>query len=96
MLVSSVQQSESAICSHKSPLLYYLPIWISTKHLVNFPVLYSRFSLVTYFIDSTPISTPVSQFMPPPGVHMFVLYVLSLSYANKIIYVIFLDSTYMY
>ena len=48
-----------------------------------FPVLYSRFSLVIYFIHISHISVymsiPISQFIPPPlsplGVHMFVLYI---------------------
>ena len=51
MLVSTVQQSESAIGLPTSPLL-----WISfpfrSQHQVKFPILCSRFSLAIYFIHS--------------------------------------------
>ena len=51
VLVSAVQQGESAICIHvyMSPFLDFLPIWVTTEHWVEFPVLYNQFSLI-YFI----------------------------------------------
>ena len=33
--------------------LDFLPIWVTTEHWVEFPVLYSLFSLVIYFIHSS-------------------------------------------
>ena len=70
ILVSAVQQSESAIRIYIIPLfLDFLPIWVTTEHCVEFPELHSRFSLVIYFIhgiDSVYMSVPVSQFIPPP------------------------------
>ena len=63
-------------------LLDFLPIQVTTEHWVEFPVLYSRFSLVIYFIhsiNSVYVSIPISQFLPPShlplGIHTFVLYV---------------------
>ena len=82
VLVSTVQQSESAIRIHISPLFSdFLPIQVTTEHSVEFPELYSRFSLVTYFIHSINnvyMSIPISQFIPPPpsftplvSIHLF-------------------------
>ena len=59
--------------------------------------LYSRFSLVLYFIHSIShvnMSIPISQFIPPPlsvlSAHMFVLYIcVYFCFVNKIIYAIF-------
>ena len=68
VLVSAVQRSESAICIHISPLLDFLPIQVTTEHWVEFPMLYSRFSLVIYFIHiSVYMSIPISQFIPTPS-----------------------------
>ena len=50
MLVSAVPQSESAICIHISPLLDSFPFRSPQSTDLEFPVLFSRFSLVTYFI----------------------------------------------
>ena len=63
--------------------LDFLPIciFLPTEHWAELPVLYSRSSLVIYFIHSSVyMSIPISQFIPPPplsplGVHTFVLYV---------------------
>ena len=44
----------------------FLPIYVTTEHWVEFPELYSRFSLVTYFmhsINSIYMSIPISQFI---------------------------------
>ena len=49
VLVSAVQQSESAVCIYVSPLLDFLPIRTPQSTV---PVPYSRFSLVIYFIHS--------------------------------------------
>ena len=59
--------------------LDFLPIEVTKEHWVEFPVLYSQFSLVIYFIHSSVyMSIPISQFIPLPHslvIHMFVLYV---------------------
>jgi len=47
-----------------------LPIYVTTDHWVEFPVLYSRFSLVIWFtcsINSVSVSIPVSQFLSDPS-----------------------------
>ena len=50
---SQYQEEESAICIHTTPLfLDFLPIQIIIEHWVEFLVLYSRFSLVIYFIHN--------------------------------------------
>ena len=47
--------------------LVFLPIEVTTEHWVEYPPLYSRFSLVIYFIHSSVyMSIPISQFLPPP------------------------------
>ena len=48
--------------------LEFLLIEVTTEHWVEFLVLYSRFSLVIYFIhsiNSVYMSIPISQFIPP-------------------------------
>ena len=68
LLVSTVQQNESAICvciyicicmcvciyiyMYIPSFFNFLSIQITTDHWVQFPVLHSRFSLVIYFIHS--------------------------------------------
>ena len=85
VLVSTVQQSESAIRIYVSPLLDFLPIRTPRSTV---PGQYTGFSLVIYFIHSinsvctyicicqsqSPNSSH-SPFPDPLGVHMFVLYV---------------------
>ena len=54
--------------SYVPSLLDLPPIQITTKHWVEFPVLYSMCSLVIYFIHSIGIvyaSIPISQFLLP-------------------------------
>ena len=74
VLVSAVQQSESAICIHLSP--YPLPLASSshppyptpqvvTKHRADLPVLCSCFPLAIYFtFGSVYMSMPLSHFVP--------------------------------
>ena len=79
-------------------------VWISfpLRSLQNFefPVLYNRFSLLPYFIQSSVyMSTPISQFIPPlfPAWYSYTCTLqlcLYFCFANKFIYTIFLDSTY--
>ena len=80
-------------------LLGFLPIQITTAHESQFPVLYSRFSLVVYFIHTNSISSvyvsiPISRFLPPP-LPLWNPYICSLGlcfyfcFASKIIYTIF-------
>ena len=93
--VSAVQQNESAIYVHIS-LLFSFPSRLGhLRALVEFPVLYRRFSLVICYIHSSVyMSIPLSRFisLPPfPAWSMFVLYVcVCFCYADKIIYTIFL------
>ena len=56
------------MCIHISPLLLdYLPIWVTTEHWVEFPVLYSSFWVVICFIlNSVYMSISFSKFIPPP------------------------------
>ena len=64
LLASTVQQSDSATRIHNLSPLDFLPIWVTTEHWTVFPMLYSRFSLVFYFvhsINSVYTSIPVSQ-----------------------------------
>ena len=58
----------------------FLPIYVTTGLWAEFSGLYSRFSLVTYFIHSgVYMSLPAPQFIPPsptlPGINKFVLYI---------------------
>ena len=77
VLVSTVQQNELAIHIH---IIH--PFGLSshsghTEHCIEFPVLYSRFSLVTQFmhnINSVYVSIPIYQFLPPPPISCLVFY----------------------
>ena len=96
VLVSTVQQSESAICIHISPFLGFPSHLGHHRALSRVPVLYSRFSLVIYFmhsINSVYMSIPISQFIPSPlppwypcvcSLHLCLYF----CFANKIIYTI--------
>ena len=53
LLVSAVQQIESDICIHITSLSWISFPFRSPQCRVEFPVLYSRFSLVIYFIYSS-------------------------------------------
>ena len=66
LLYSRVNQPYVFLCP---TFLAFLPIWVITEHQVGFPVLYSRFSLVLYFIHSIHsvyMSIQTSQFILPP------------------------------
>ena len=54
VLFAAVPQSESTICIYIyiPSSLDFLPIQVTKEHWVEFPVLYSRFSFVIYFIHS--------------------------------------------
>ena len=85
MLVSAVQQSESVLYinththththTHTPSFLDFLSISVITEHWVEFPVLYSRFSLVIYFIyvlshSVMPIPCdPIDYSLPGSSVH---------------------------
>ena len=99
------------LCSTVSQLYIYIDLLffgfpshlVTTEHWVEFPVLFSRFSLVIYFIhsiNSVYTSIPVSQFIPPTTfpLDQYVCFLhlhLYFCFANKIIYAIFVDSIYM-
>ena len=102
VLVSAVQQSESAICIHITPL-FRISFPFRSPQSSEFPVLYSRFSLVIYFIhsiNSAYMSIPISQFIPTPPFLPWNPYIHSLClslyfcFANKFICIVLLDSTY--
>ena len=67
MLVSVVQQSESMVCIYISPLFWISFLFISPQS-IEYPVLYSKFLLVIYFIHPS-VYMPVS-------VSQFILYLL--------------------
>ena len=73
--------------------LDFLPIWVTTEYWIEFPELYSRFSLVIYFIHRIYICQQLILPFPRPRCS----YVcsaplcLSLCFGDKIIYAIFLD-----
>ena len=54
VLVSAVQQNESAICYMYTyiPSFWVFFIYRTLQSIVVFPVLYSRYSFVTYFVHS--------------------------------------------
>ena len=107
MLVSAVQQNESAVCN-----LYPLPLGppshpphptpvVLTKHQADLPVLYSSFPLAICFTHGNVyMSMLLSQFVPPspspyaPAVStsLFSMYCP----ATRFITTIFLDAIYMY
>lgn len=62
-LNSSVQQSESDICIHIFPL-FWISFSFRSPQNTEFPVLYSRVSLIIYFIIV--VCIPVSWFIPHP------------------------------
>ena len=86
-------------------LLDFPPIQVTTVHQVEFPEPYSMFPSVVSFIHSINnvyMSMPVSQFLPPHPFPAWYPYICSLCMclyfcsAYEIIYIIFLDSTYMH
>ena len=56
MLVSTVQQSESATHIYILSFLDLLPTYIPTEYWIEFPVLYSRFSLGIHFVRAYMLS----------------------------------------
>ena len=75
--------------------LDFLPTRVITDQWIQFPVLYSRFSLVTNLmqrLNSVYMSITISQFIPflpfPLGIYMFALYIcISIfCFVDKIIY----------
>ena len=56
--------------------LHFLPIYVTTDHLVEFPVLYSRFSLVIYFIHSINPNLPIHP-IPLPSLVSICLFSMS-------------------
>ena len=101
VLVTTVQQSESAIRIHIIPFLWISFPFRSPQNIEQSSLGYTVSShFVIYFTYSNNIvytSIPISQFVPPHpfllGIHIFVLY---FCFADKIIYTIFLDSTYIH
>ena len=101
VLVSAVQQSESAVCIHPCP-----PSWTSvnpathlfclSEHQAELPVLYSTFPLALCFIHGLHICQSVSQFILPFCVHKSAHYICLYScLPNRFICTIFLDPTYI-
>ena len=90
---------------NRYPLPFGLPSHLGyCSALGEFPVLYSMFPSVVHFrhsINNVYVSIPVSQFLPPYPFPPWYPYICSLRlrlyfcFATKIIYTIFLDSTYV-
>ena len=77
--------------THICSFLDFFPIMVTTEHWVEFPVLYSRFLLVIYFM-----SISVSQFITLPLSSLVSICLFSMfCFTNKIIFTIFLDFTYI-
>ena len=93
--VNLCQTAKWISCKHTyiPSFLDFLPIEVTTEHRVESPMLYSRFSLVIYFIHGIVyMSISISQFLPAPPCHICFLYLwLHFCFVNKFI---FLDSTY--
>ena len=69
LLYSKVNQSFIYLSIYVSvSLLDFLPIYFTTEHWVDFPVLYTRSSLVDFMcsISAVYMSTRVSRFIPAP------------------------------
>ena len=73
--------------------LAFLPIYVTTQHWVEFPLLYSICYCVIHWLSVLYVivymSVPISQFILPSfclGIHKFVLY---FCFANKFISIIF-------
>ena len=96
VIVSAGQQCESAKCTHTSSLLDSLPF--RSPQRIEFPVLYSRLSLIFYCIHSSVyMSATISKFIPlshpvPVSICPFSVCLL-FCFANKFTCNICLDST---
>ena len=79
------------------PFCEFLPIQATTEHWIEFPVLYSKFSLVIYVIHSEVyMSNPVSHFIPSPFPALMSIHLcLYFSFSNRFTWTIFLGCTYM-
>ena len=103
VLVSTVQQSESAVYTHASPpswtSLHPTPIlllWVITEHQSELPVLCRNFPLAIYLTHGSECTT-ISQFVPHlllpslcPHIHSLCLRLYSCP-GNRFICAIFLD-----
>ena len=98
VLVSIVQQNESALCILYIPSLLDLPpVQVTTGHQGEFPVRYSASASVTHCIcsiNSAYLSVSISQFLPPP-LRLFSTSVSLFLFVNKMVYSIFLNATCM-
>ena len=73
VLVSAVHQSDSALPIHVSPLFWTPSHLVTTEHWAEFPVLYSRFSLVICVIcNSVYVSVPIFLSVLSPWNHDYV------------------------
>ena len=101
VLISAVQQSESARFTHISPL-FWISFPFRPPQSTEFPVPYSGFSLAIYFIlSSVHRSIPISQ-VSMLSFPSWCSYACSLClclyfcFVNRFICAIFLDCTYMH
>ena len=72
-LVSTVQQSKSAICAHLSPLFCISFPFRSPPSTEQSLLGYSFLGVICFMHSSVYMSIPTSQFIPHPGVHTFIL-----------------------
>ena len=98
VLVSIVQQSESAIYLHTSPLFQISFPFRSSQSLEYSSVCYTGGSCYLFCIQQCIYVSPSLPIHPTPpypcNIPKFVLYIWVSLFANKFIYIIFLDSTY--
>ena len=73
-------EGTSGTCTFMPPFFHFLPLEVSTRCWVEFPVLFCRFPSVPYFILSTKsvcMPIPISQFvlpsLSPGGIHTLAL-----------------------
>ena len=70
----------SHMCTYIPSSLDFLPIYVSKEHYVEFPMLYSWFSLIIYFIQSRVyMLIPISQSIPPLFSFLVSIHLFSLS-----------------
>ena len=85
-------------CVYRISPVFWISFPFRSPQSTEFPVLYSRFSLVTYFIHSSVfISVPISQFIPPIFSLPVSVYVFCISVSQfllcKFVCIMLLNST---
>ena len=101
VLVPTVHQSESTICTHISPLSFTFRFAQGTEKsslcymLGSHHLSILHIASIVYTCQSQSLHTSHYPPLPPPFICSLCLY-LYFFFSNKIIYTIFLNSTYMH